>query len=274
MATTTTNPAQAGAAARASAPPDDFAQPIYLQEDHAAANDAVGASADAAADIPVLNLDDPNLLAEEMDSNQGQDPYAVPPPLPDGRWLVKIKQRDVKGPDGQPARFNVKQDRQGKPYAYTALDAVVVDQSGKYDGIPLTDYFVSTRPDQRKGGAIPLSWILGCLKVQLPAKINARLLLDEFFRATASEPMIEVDTVWEGSPDQDTQERFDQQGERLPRVLGQHRFPQNSKGESIPDLDVDTKLGKVSLRARPRINGYFAVGSGKASGIAYGPKGR
>lgn len=264
MATTTINPTAAA---------DDFANPVYLQDDAAAGAGNNSGPPDPSS-IPVLNLDDPNLLSEEMDSAQDRDPYAIPPPLPDGRWLVKIKQRDVKGPDGQPARFNVKQDRQGKPYAYTALDATVVDQSGQYDGISLTDYFVSTRPDPRKGGAIPLSWILHCLKVQLPLKINARSLLDNFFKAAATEPLIEVDTVWEGSPDQDTQERFDQAGERLPRVLGQHRFPQNGKGESIPDLDVDTKLGKVSLRARPRINGYFAVGSGKASGIAYGPRGR
>lgn len=258
----------------------DFAQPIYMDEPGngqaaagAVSNGQGGAGGDL-SNVPVLNLDDPNLLMAEMDSNQDQNPYAVPPPLPDGRWLVKIKQRDVKDQQGQPARYKVDQTRQGVVYAFTALDATIIDPSGKYDGIVLQDYFVSTLPNQRKGNAIPLSWILSCLKVQLPAKINAKVLLDEFFKATASEPQLEIDTVWEGGLDQDQQERFEQAGERQPRVLGQHRFPQNAKGESLPDMDVDTKLGKVHLRARPRINGYYPVGSAKAAGMELGPRGK
>ena len=264
---TTTTAAPGGQASA-----EDFAQPIYMDE--GAGQAGSGAAGDPASGIPVLNLDDPNLLNQEMDCAPDKDPYAAPPPLPDGRWLVKVKQRDVKGQDGQPARYKVATDKQGQPYAFTALDAVVIDPSGKFDGVVLTDYFVSTRADSRKGGAIPLAWILAQLKVQLPVRITARTLLDEFFKATASEPQLEIDTVWEGSPDQADQERFEEQGERLPRVLGQHRFPQTAKGEAIPDMDVDTKLGKVHLHARPRINGYFAVGSAKASGMELGPKGR
>jgi hypothetical protein len=267
MATTTTAIPGSGQASS-----DDFSQPIYLDESTGAGGG--NAAGDPASAIPVLNLDDPNLLMQEIDCPADKDPYAAPPPLPDGRWLVRIKQRDVKGADGQPARYKVATDKQGQPYAFTALDATVVDASGKWDGISLTDYFVSTRADSRKGGAIPLAWILAQLKVQLPAKITARTLLDEFFKATASEPQLEIDTVWEGSLDQADQERFESAGERQPRVLGQHRFPQDSRGGSLPDMDVDTKLGKVHLHARPRINGYFAVGSAKASGVEYGPKGR
>ena len=256
----------------------DFAQPIYMDEPTSGAAAANGASNGQGggdlSNVPVLNLDDPNLLMAEIESNQDANPYAVPPPLPDGRWLVKIKQRDVKDQQGQPARYKVDQTRDGRVYAFTALDATVIDPSGKWDGINLSDYFVSTLPNARKGNAIPLSWILGCLKVQLPAKINAKTLLDEFFKATASEPQLEIDTVWEGSLDQADQERFEQAGERTPRVLGQHRFPQNAKGESLPDMDVDTKLGKVHLHARPRINGYYPVGSAKAAGMELGPRGK
>jgi hypothetical protein len=251
----------------------DFAQPIYLEDQGGPGNGTADGSP-SLENVPVLNLDDLNLLLADMDANQGENPYAIPPPLPDGRWLVKIKQRDVKDQQGQPARYKVDQTKDGRVYAFTALDATVIDASGKYDGIVLSDYFVSTLPNARKGNAIPLSWILGCLKVQLPAKINAKVLLDEFFKATGAEPQLEIDTVWEGSPDQTDQERFEQAGERLPRVLGQHRFPQNAKGESIPDLDVDTKLGKIHLHARPRINGYYPLGSAKAAGMELGPRGR
>jgi hypothetical protein len=262
-------------AATAAAASEDFGHAIYTDEP--ASGDGQSAAGGAGADlsdVPVLNLDDPNLLTEEFDTNQDQNPYAIPPPLPDGRWLVKIKQRDVKDQQGQPARYKKAQTRDGRPYASTALDATVIDPSGKWDGIQLSDYFVSTLPNARKGNAIPLCWILGCLKVQLPPKINAVTLLDEFFKATASEPQLEIDTVWEGGLSQDDQERFEQAGERQPRVLGQHRFPQTAKGESIPDLDMDTKLGKVHLHARPRINGYYPVGSAKAAGMELGPRGK
>ena len=261
MATTTAT-AVTGAAG------DDFAQPVYMDQE-------VGGSA-SPANGPGIDLNDPNLLSAEEDSVVGIDPYAAPPPLPDGRWLVHIKQRDVKGQDGQPARYKVDTDKNGAAYAFTALDATVVDPSGTFDGIKLSDYFVSTQRDPRKGNAVKLEWILQQLKVQIPAKRSPRFLLDEFFKMTASEPLIEIDTVWEGSLDQADQERFEAAGEKksIPRVLGQHRFPQDSKGNPIPDMDVETKLGKVHLRARPRINGYFAVGSAKASGVEYGPKGR
>jgi hypothetical protein len=258
----------------------DFAQPIYLEEENANGQAAAGTGSSSSPSLdsvaPVLNLDDPNLLLAEVETNQDANPYAIPPPLPDGRWLVKIKQRDVKDQQGQPARYKVDQiskgPRAGTVYAFTALDATVIDPTGKWDGIVLSDYFVSTLPNERKGNAIPLSWILGCLKVQLPAKINAKTLLDEFFKATAGEPMLEIDTVWEGGLAQEDQERFEQAGERQPRVLGQHRFPQTAKGESLPDMDIDTKLGKVHLHARPRINGYYPVGSAKAAGMELGPR--
>lgn len=252
---------------------DDFATPVYMD-----GNDGTGgggndnSSGSDLSNVPVLDLNDPSLLMAEQDANQDQDPYAAPPPLPDGRWLVRIKQRDVKGNDGNPAKYKVATGKDGKVYAFTALDAEVVDPSGKYDRVKLSDYFVSTRPDPYRNGAVPMAWILGRLGVRLPEKINAKILLDEFFKALAAEPQIEVDTVWEGSPDQDGQDRLDQAGERFRPVLGQHRFPQDAKGNRIPDMDVDTKVGKIHLRARPRINGYFAVGDAKARGIGYGPK--
>lgn len=270
--------ATAGAAGQS-----DFAQPIYMEEPNGqTAGGATGGTGNGPAanlsNVPVLNLDDPNLLLADMDANQGENPYLQPPPLPDGRWLVKIKQRDVKGHDGQPARYKIDVVKSGpetgQAYAFTALEATIIDPTGKYDKIALNDYFVSTRPNRRKGNAIPLSWILGCLRVQLPAKINAKTLLDEFFKATASEPQLEIDTVWEGSLDQNDQERFDTAGEDFRTILGQHRFPQNAKGESLPDMDVDTKLGKVHVHARPRINGYYPVGSAKAAGIVLGPRGK
>jgi hypothetical protein len=270
---TTATPATPGAAASTAAA--DFAQPIYLEEANSANAAAAGSSSASAASLEdqiVIDLNDPNLLMQELDTNPDVDPYAAPPPLPDGRWRVKVKQQDVKNPsDGQPARYAVKLDKQTQqPYAYTALEATVLDPTGKNDGMKLHDYFVSTRP--ARNGGIPIVRLLTCLKVQLPPKVNAKVLMDELLKALASEPELEVDTVWEGGMDQADQERFEAAGERQPRVLGQHRFPQNGKGEPQPEMTVETKLGKVNLRARPRINGYFPLGSAKAAGMELGAK--
>lgn len=264
MATSMTTPTTSGS--------DDFATPVYLD---GSGETGTGASANSSdlSNMPVLNLDDPNLLMEEQDVNQDQDAYAAPPPLPDARWLARIKARDVKGNDGNPAKYKVGMSKDGKPYAFAALEAEIIDPSGKYDRVKVFDYYVSTRPDPYRNNAVPMAWILGRLGVKLPAKINAKVLVDEFHKALAAEPQIEIDTVWEGSPDQDGQDRLDQAGEKFRAVLGQHRFPQDSKGNRIPDMDVDTKVGKIHLRARPRINGYFAVGDAKSRGIGYGPKG-
>jgi hypothetical protein len=269
---------------------DDFAQPIY-SDTGSDAVEAVGAASNGQAnpaDIPMFDPNDPALLLQEMDTAQGEDPYKQLPPLPDGRWLVKVKQMDVKGLDGQPTRYVVKPGKDGGAYAYTGLTVTVIDPSGKFDGVELRDYFVSTRADARKGGANALSWILGCLKVQIPGRMTIGALIDTFCKAVANEPQLEIESAWEGSLDQATQELFENSGEKQPRVLGQHRFPQVSRQvpsptnpaqkitvtEWVPDLQVNTKLGEVNLHARPRINGYYAVGSGKSQGLPYGARKR
>jgi hypothetical protein len=259
-------------AAAAPAQSDNFAEPIYLQPETSGGAGSAAAGGASLDDVTVVDLNDPNLLLAELDANPDVDPYAAPPPLPDGRWRVKIAQRDVKDSAGQAVRYAVKTGKDGAPYAYTSLEATVQDPSGKFDGIKLHDYFVSTRP--ARNGGIPIVRILSCLKVQLPAKVNAKVLLDELFKALGTEPELEVDAVWEGSLDQADQERFETAQVKVPRVLGQHRFPQNGKGESLPDMSVDTALGKVNLRARPRINGYFPLGSAKAAGMELGVKGK
>lgn len=250
----------------------DFAQPIYLEDP--AGSSIVGSSAASSDPLSsvVIDLDDPNLLMHEIDTNADTDAYAAPPPLPDGRWQVKIKHMDVKNAQGEPVKYTGKVDKNGQPYAFTALEATVVDPSGKFDGLRLNDYFVSTR--QQRNGGVPVVRLLTCLKVQVPAKISVKILMEELVKALAAEPLMEVDTAWEGSPDQADQERFETAGEKLPKVMGQHRFPKGADGKALPDIEVDTKLGKVNLRARPRINAYFPLGSAQASGMTLGPKGK
>lgn len=246
----------------------DFSQPVFLSEDSHPATSFAGGE-----DISVesIDLNDPNLLSAELETNAEVDAYAAPPPLPDGRYRVKIKQVDVRGPNNDKVRYSVKQrkDKSGTPiagdfYAFTSLQANVVAPGTQYDNYQLNDYFVSTMAN--RNGGIPIVRILTVLGVKLPAKTNAKILMDEFFKATAGEPELEIDTVWEGSLSQEDQERWKSASNKNFRsVLGMHRFPLAEDGKTrVPDLTVKTQeIGDVNLHARPRINGYFPLGSSK-----------
>lgn len=229
----------------------DFSQPIYMEESPATAS----APHDSAV---VIDLNDPNLLSAELTTNSDVNAYDAPPPVPDSRYKVKIKQIDVKGPNGEMMQYNVKPGKDGKPpYGYTALEATIIDPSGKYDGIKVWDRFVSTQ--QARNGGIPIVRILSCLGVKLPAATTAKQLLDLFFKAVASEPMLEVETIWEGGLDEADREQFQQSNTKQPRVLGMNRFPEDGRGGRVPEMDIDTALGKKHVRAQVRINNYYPL---------------
>ncbi len=243
-----------------STPVTDFSAPIYDEPATASDNHADAAAADL--NVSEIDLNDPALLSGEIDTNPDVDAYAAPPPLPDGIYRVKIKQIDVKNAKGEPARYTVKRDKNGNAYAYTAIEARVQDPGGKFDNVPIYDRFLSTMT-QRNGG-VPLVRVLIVLGHKVPAKTSALNLLEMFFKATAGEPELEVETVWEGGLDQADRERFETSQTKQPRVLGMHRFPQGKDGQPVPDVQVDTALGKVNLHAQARINGYFPIGHKKS----------
>ncbi len=250
----------------------DFSQPVFMSEEPTTGS----ASSFGGDDVSVesIDLNDPSLLSAELETNADVDAYAAPPPLPNGRYRVKIKQVDVKGPNNEKVRYSVKQRKDsktkqpllrsdGKPdlYAFTALQANVVAPGTQYDNYQLNDYFVSTM--QNRNGGIPIVRILTVLGVKLPTKTNAKILMEEFFKATAGEPELEIDTIWEGNLSQEDQERWDQAspGKSFRSILGQHRFPFGTDGKTrVPDLTVKTEpIGDVNVHARPRINGYFPL---------------
>lgn len=232
---------------------------VYLDEP------GQSSSATSLGDVAVaeaIDLNDPSLLSGEVDTNTDTDPYAAPPPVADGRYRVKLKQIDVKREDGTTGTYNVKRDKSGKPYAYCALEATIDAPGTPYDGQKIWDRFVSTMA-QRNGG-IPLAWILVCLGKQVPQKASAQVLVDEFTKALAAEPSLEVETVWEGGLDEATRQSFKDLNEKQPRVLGMHRFPKNADGTHSPDMEYNhPKMGKINLHAQARISGYFKLGSGK-----------
>lgn len=250
----------------ATTPAADFSQPIYMDEPAAGSTSSVSAGQTSLSNVPVVDLNDPNLLSQEFDANSDIDAYAAPPPIPDGRYLVKIKQIDVKDASGNMAREKIVADpnkNKGVPYVFTAIEATIIDPSGKFDNVKVWDRFVSTMT--AFNGGVPIVTILKCLGLSVPARVSARQLMDMFFQATASEPELEIETAWEGGFDEATREEFKNQGIKQPRaVIGMHRFPAavDDRGQVIPgkhqtSMDVDTQLGKRTVTAQVRINGYY-----------------
>jgi len=244
----------------------DFSTPIYMEEPaatSAGSSASTSNNANAAFDSASASVSDLNALEFQLETNVDVDAYAAPPPIPDGRYRVKLKQIDVKLADGSTGRYKIVQapdKNHGQPYAFTAIEATILDPSGKFDGLKVWDRFVSTMV--ARNGGIPMVRILTCLGHKLPAQTSPKAILEMLLKVLASEPELEIETVWEGGLDEADRDRFKQANEKEPRVLGMNKFPDNPAvpGTKLPEiLGYETKLGKVNLRAQTRINGYYPL---------------
>lgn len=277
-------------AAEVPAQSDNFAEPIYLQPETSGGAGSAAAEEPTINDSVVVDLNDPNLLAMELDTSAEGDPYATPSPLPDARWRVKLKQRELNGPNGEKVLFTVKQRHEkGQPsyvknlrgeevpdYVLNAsIEAKVQDPSGKFDGISLYDYQMNSRLDKRRGG-VPILWLLQCLKVDRPKVMAFGALKELFQKSLASEPDCEVETHWVASPNQTDQERLEAAGIKTwdVEVKGMHNFPKDAKGAPLPEITKDTKIGPIQMRAQAKISRYFPAGAAKAAGMELGVKGK
>src|SRR6202140_1704076 len=102
----------------------------------------------------LVDPNDPRLTSEVLTINPEADAYAVLPPLPDGKWRMKAKQVDIKDDKGQQQRYAVfsrAKMANGAPFFATNVESSVIDHSGEFDGVKLTEYWVKTLIDERKG---------------------------------------------------------------------------------------------------------------------------
>lgn len=214
----------------------------------------------AAAEAVAIDLDDPELLAFEFETNSGVDAYELPPPVDDGKYRVKLKQIDVKDAKGNVVRWAVKKKEgtnDGKPYAYTAIEAQILQPGGKFDGLKVRDSFISTMKNKRNGG-VPVVTILDALGVKVPQKANAKELMELLLKTLAGEPELVIETAWEGQVSQEEAELYKAKGLYPPTVRGQHRFPEVSGVRQV-ETEVQGGLGKHVVRAQSRIIRYFKL---------------
>jgi hypothetical protein len=232
-----------------------FGTPTY---DETAAHPAEASN--GAADAVTIDPNDPRLTSEVL-TDSGADAYAVPPPLPDGKWRAKAKQVDIKDDKGQQQRYAIFSRAKmagGAPFFATNVEFGVIDHSGKFDGVKLTEYWVKTLVDERKGTsqAATLTRKLGG---KTAVSATQKQVIDGLLGVLASEPELVIETAWSAEC-QTCQESAKKRGDKAPRpfLAGMHRFP----GTKVPgerDPVVPCPVCKSQVRAQPRIVGFYSL---------------
>jgi hypothetical protein len=247
-----------------------FGAPVYQEEPGVATPEAHDASA-----VQAVDLDDPQLTSEIITDQVDKDAYAVPPPAPDGKWRAKLKQVPIKDADGtmkpviaasSPNMAN------GRKFLATNVEVSLLDASGKYDGSRITEYWVKSLVDERKGTS-QMSTIATKAGNPPPAASSDRMRYDALAKALAGEPEVIVETYWNAAC-QTCEEGAKKRGERRPKdfLRGMHRFPLSKDGSRDPNVQCPNC--KSLVRAQVRIAQFFSVRDVKATqGLGGGPRG-
>src|ERR1700733_6607629 len=173
-----------------------FGEPTYADRPAAVAEQPVdGVDQQAAA---LVDPNDPRLTSEVLTINPEADAYAVLPPLPDGKWRMKAKQVDIKDDKGQLRRYAVfsrAKMANNTPFMATNIEYSVIDHSGEFDGVKLTDYWVKALVDARKGTS-QAATMIGKLGGKDPASGSQKVYMDALLAVLASEPELILETAW------------------------------------------------------------------------------
>jgi len=225
------------------------------------------AAAPPDAQSPAIDPNDPRLTSEVLTINPTADAYAVLPPLPDGKWRAKAKQVDIKDDKGQQQRYAVfsrAKMENGKPFFATNVEFSVIDHSGAFDGVKLTEYWVKTLVDARKETS-QAATLVGKLGGKVAPSATQKQMIDDLLKTLAAEPELIIETAWSAEC-QSCQETAKKKGDRAPRpfLAGMHRFP-STKTPGVHDPIAGCPTCKSQVRAQPRIVGMWSLTEAKAT---------
>jgi len=236
-----------------------FGEPTYAEVAHSTTEQPVNGIDQQAATL--VDPNDPRLTSEVLTINPDADAYAVLPPLPDGKWRAKAKQVDIKDDKGQQQRYAVLSRAKmagGAPFFATNVEFSIIDHSGEFDGVKLTEYWVKTLVDARKGTS-QAATLTGKLGGKVPASGNQKVYIDALLATLAAEPELVVETAWSAEC-QACQESAKKRGDKSPRpfLQGMHRFPA-TRTPGTHEAVVACTTCKSQVRAQPRIVGFFSL---------------
>ncbi len=233
---------------------------------------ADAATPDAATPAPgeqptLVDPNDPRLTSEVLTSNVDADAYAVAPTLPAGKWRAKAKQTDIKDAKGQMQRF-IAESRagieNGTPFFATNIELSIIDHTGEFDGVKLTEYWVKTVTDGRKGisqAETMTKKLGGTIRSSSTQAERMKVLLEQL----AKEPELIVEVDWQAEC-MACQDAAKKKHERVPGpfLQGMHRFP-NGKGPGEKDPQTSCPVCKSPVRAQARVvrGGYFSLTEAK-----------
>lgn len=132
-----------------------------------------------------------DLSVEEMDIDTDADPFAFPPPVPDGTHRAKLKL------GGKWNAYPKKDDETALAYLATSIEARLIADGEPWDNNPVFDNFVSTMIMQSTG-TCRIAGVLKAVGVSVPNRTSHQELAQLLSDALASEPIVQITTQWEG----------------------------------------------------------------------------
>ena len=234
---------------------------VVTYENDATTQGEPSPATNGAAAAQLIDPNDPRLTSEVLTINPDADAYAILPPLPDGKWRMKAKQVDIKDDKGQLQRYAVfsrTKMANGAPFFATNIEYSVIDHSGEFDGVKLTDYWVKTLVDARKGTS-QAATITHKLGGKVPASGNQKAYIDALLATLAAEPELVWETAWSAEC-QHCQEVAKKKGDRQPRpfLQGMHRFP-STKTPGVHDPMAKCPTCSQMVRAQARLVAPYSL---------------
>lgn len=219
----------------------------------------------------VIDPNDPALTSESLDMNLDANAYDVPPPPPDGTWLARLKQVDIEDAQKKKVKHRTAMAtwlNPPKPFFCINLETSLIDQTGKNDGVQMTEYWVKTLVANRSKVS-PLASI-GVALGQRDKLAQARTQADVLVvveGALASEPQVVVQTQWEATC-RSCEESAKKKGGKKPGVFlyEERNFPADGHGGHNPQVKCPACGGTV--RAQARVKNYLPVGTKVTQGIS------
>lgn len=220
-----------------------------------------------------IDANDPRLTSEALDVNTEGDAYSMPPPPPDGRYRAKLKIMQVEDAQGAKHDYLPKLGKKPPklPYYFTAIEASIIDPTGKYNDIKVYDRWVGTF--MGRDGSTKVQTILtrllkadGTPWVQKGARLTHKDWIDLFVKALNTEPEIGIETVWEWGC-QGCGEEAKKAGTDYPKsIMGMNKFSVDAvksklEGKQVysPDLACQVNKAHGYSSARATINRFLAL---------------
>ena len=178
-----------------------------------------------------------------------------------------MKLAKIKGDDGQQHDF-ILTSRQGiddgKPFYAVNVESSLIDFSGRFDNVKVTEYWVKSLIDAKKGTSQMTTL---CVKAGSPppARATQKDRLDHFLKVLSGEPEVIVETYWEARC-QACEQAADKRGERKPNAFlrGEQRFPMKT-GTSAHDPNATCPVCRGGCRAQLRVAQYYSLTETKAT---------